>query len=337
VTTSTGAFPPAQLIMQRCAGNPYYRKAVDSPEYREAIELRAKAMRIRGDLPRVERHHAMPPATADGDFGEWLDLVVQVAEHERNRTAKIEALNTLIAECEASIGGVAVNPDQLIPSLAKDLDELMRDVAEVVGQLNGCHNATAIVASDDADALSAWQELKPLRQVYDDIYQAFDWMTAGDQLYHLARSDYLYDDLASDARIRNIDDVFPAWKRPTGRTAFVREWEQSNPAPWPKDLSEQLVWLCTSAAEPWVPTRSQLSELRNQKMQERAHPNGVATQPQSPRQDLGPHKAPRPEPPALNDDEMFDDDMPNDGVSDHDTQFSVMPDLGALTTGVPSE
>jgi hypothetical protein len=107
--------------------------------------------------------------------------------------------------------------------------------------------------------------------------------------------------------------VFPAGKAPAGDIRIVR-WNQPDPRPWLTDPIEHLEWLSTSGAEVWAPTRH---ELRNQKIRERAHPNGEPqAQPQIERQFLNEVNEPRSR-------------KPNFG--------RVVPDVKSIVTGVPIE
>ena len=77
-----------------------------------------------------------------------------------------------------------------------------------------------------------------------------------------ARSDYIEDDLASDLQLANVDEVLPGWNRPDNRAALSFR-ELGDRRPWPiHDPIEQLVWLVTSDAEPWLPTTKDLAKLR---------------------------------------------------------------------------
>ena len=91
-----------------------------------------------------------------------------------------------------------------------------------------------------------------------------------------------------------LERFFPAWKRPAANTAIAR-WDTPDPRPYPEDPLAQLVWLATSGAEIWTPTRRELRELRAQKIQAVAHPNGEPDQPLAEREVLN-------EPPRADDD-----------------------------------
>ena len=69
------------------------------------------------------------------------------------------------------------------------------------------------------------------------------------------RSNYLLDDpLATDTTLRNLDQIFPAWREPDTTHTTLSDAPQADPRPWPQDPISQLVWLATSEAQPWVPT-----------------------------------------------------------------------------------
>jgi hypothetical protein len=331
---------PALRIIQRCEGNIYYRDAVATPAWSDAVALRDKLMHKRTTLQAPIRPQS-PPITADVDtwLDGWLDDVARTDESERTRAAKLAALDSLITRCDLEIQAVQHNPNPVLAKLGRDMDGLMTgDIASSVRLLNGAHTPAAVVTAGDPDALGAWQELASLRDEYDKIRQAQDWTTANDHRFQNWKSEYLDDDLASDLSIANLDEIFPAWRRPA---AAVTRWDGPNPRPWPTDPVAQLVWLATSGAKVWVPTLVQLGELRDQRLHAARHPNGEPQpQPQAQRQVL--NNAPRssydplvekPWTPDV-DDEMQDDDAPDD--PDHDNQFSRVPDLGALVTGRPT-
>jgi hypothetical protein len=289
---------PAGAVMARCAESPHYRRAIESsyPEYAVDVEKRARLIRLRGDLSlRAERIPPSPAADAD-DWEGWLDRVAQIKLREWLRGEQLKTIGEEIGATEAAISGCAANPDALIRSFAADLLPVWSAIKAVVARLRGCHTAAAIVASGDPEVLGAYQELKPLAVELEDIYKQFDIVTAGDALYMHAKSDYLYesergDDWASEARIRNIDSIFRAWKQPAADIALMR-WDQPDPRKYPKDPVERVVWLVVVDAEPWMPTRQELRDLRNQKIRERAHPLGEPPQPQPERQVL--NQPPRP-------------------------------------------
>lgn len=262
---------PAALIMSRCADNAYYRRAVQTRDYLQAVELREVAIKRRGAVPAVASV-PMPPS-ADVDLTGWLELVGYMAEAERVRTVQIAALDQLIATCERRIESAAARPDAILQPLAGDMAAVMAKVGEAVARLDGCHTAGEVVASGDSEKLAAFGEIRTLRSEYDQIRQAQEWALQGQHLAQISRSEYLDDALADDAAVANLDEIFPAWKRPAPDIALMR-WDQPDPRPWPKDRTEQLIWCVTSGAQVWVPTLEELRELHNRRRLARSHPNG---------------------------------------------------------------
>jgi hypothetical protein len=262
---------PALRIIQRCEGNPYYRAAVETPEWREALAYRERLLH-----KRVELQRPTPPVKLDpsNDLDAWLDDSARVAADERARADKLAALDSEILQCDYGIQAVQSDPNPALAKLGHALEELMTaTVAPLVKRLKGARTAAGVIASGDPDVLAARKELEPARDELDKVWQAQDWLTAGDTRFFHTQSEYLNDRLASDLTIRNIDFVFPDWKRPAPNHALQR-WDTPDARPWPKDPVEQLIWLATSGAQVWTPTTHQLRELHDQRIRDRAHPNG---------------------------------------------------------------
>jgi hypothetical protein len=253
MTAPTGA--PAALITQRCAQNPFYKTAIETPALLRVLELRDKAMSTRAVIkppPSVP-----PPPTADA-IDTWLDTVTQVSDYARNTADKTQALDSLITSCDMQIQGHTVNVEPRVAALAKELPAVLASIRDAVERLDGAHTPTEAIAAGKGDV---WNEIhtEHLTQ-WDAFWQAFDWITSEHQLYHRARSQYLLDDdLASRSRIRNISSIFPAWQQPSRDTA-LQGWGTSDPRPWPTDRVSQLIWVVTSGAEVWAPTPQQLRE-----------------------------------------------------------------------------
>ena len=279
----------AQLVIRRAEMNAYYKRAVESDEYRQTLALWREAIRRRDELEPVPRPPM--PTRVKHDLDEWLELVDTLEAAERRRTVHHNALTTLINNCENHIQSVVHQKDRLLASLATDLAEVMDDTTAAVERLNGARNPGEAIERGVADA---WQELPPLRARYDSIRQAQDWVMNGDHRITGSRSEYLWtDDLASDLALANLDTVFSSWKSPPRNKAIQGWGDQQRLQPWPADPVEQLVWLCTSDAEVWCPTTKQLDELKDRRLRERAHPNGEPKQQQQERGSVLLNTAPR--------------------------------------------
>ena len=205
----TGPAPAiAQLIIRRAAVNEYYRAAVETPEYREAIALHDWATRRVADLRPAPQ---LPlPESVDDDLDQWREIARRLAAAEEERRIDHNALTALARKQESRIQGVIYQKERLLLSLGRDLDDIMADAAEVVARLDGAANAAQVI---ELGVVDAWQELPALRGQYESNRQAQYWVMAGNARVIHCRSEWLPDDeLATDLAIANLDQVFPSLK-----------------------------------------------------------------------------------------------------------------------------
>jgi hypothetical protein len=246
--------PNAFNIMRRCRANVYYRRAIDSEDYRDAVALREAALKQQLALPAVQRPDE--PTTPDADLGVWLDATVEAEAAERARATRHSALTALMNACNRRIEAAVIYPDRMLSTLHAELAALMTDVGAVAQRLNGASTPREVIASGTGDV---WRELDPLRSEYDKLRQAQEWAMLGRDELQNARSKHVDDPHASDAWIANLDTVFPGWRDPD-RT-FRLTGDAPRRQPWPADETEMLVWLHESDARPWIPRLDQLAEL----------------------------------------------------------------------------
>jgi hypothetical protein len=259
----------AMVVHSRARSNPYYRAALeDSAQYVQAAALRAKLLEAQQSLPGVPA--APTPETADDDLAAWLNAIVEGDAAERAREVKSSAIRDRLIWCDKVVEDVAtVETDRILNTLHDALMEVMDQVAAVVERLDGAQTPQQVI---DAGVGDAWKELRPLRTEYEKIRQAQEWAMAGEDQHVGSRSQYLFDDpLATDLAIRNLDQVFPQWRNRDNSSINLSAAPPHDPRPWPKDPVEQLAWLCTSGAEVWVPTLSELHQL-NQERAARLNP-----------------------------------------------------------------
>ncbi|MCV7088886.1 hypothetical protein [Mycobacterium interjectum] len=261
--------PNAPALMAKAGTNKYMRKALTSwPDYERLVALRASVFehqRTLAPIPEIP-----PPAHAETDLDAWLADVAHAANAQRDREVKRGALGDLLRDIDSEIVAIAeVHTETLLKSLAADLDDLMGHVADVVSRLHGATTPTAAIANGTADA---WRELPPLREEYDDLRDAQLTVMHAADVVHIqsAQSPHLDDEMATDLAIANLDDVLPGWR---GRAPahVVISGSPPDRRPWPTDPIEQLVWLLSSTAKPWVPTLAQLYRL-NEDRRKRANP-----------------------------------------------------------------
>ncbi|MCA2248823.1 hypothetical protein JF729_13635 [Mycobacterium intracellulare] len=249
--------------------NEYLHRALDEfPEYARAVELRAKVVHAQRELRGVS---AIPsPTDADG-LDEFLAAVERRAVYRLVFEAKQGALMSLRGELDNQLPSlIAVHADAILGSLAADFAALMAEVTSVASELNGARNASEAIAHG---AESAWRQLPELRDRYDRIraaQQSVVLVAFEPHMLATARSHHIQDELASDLHLANLDKVLPGWKRPDNRAA-TSFGELGDRRPWPiDDPIEQLVWLVTSDARPWLPTAKDLAALRGKRQALRA-------------------------------------------------------------------
>ena len=253
----------AVALASRCRANKFYKAALEaSPDYVAAAGLRAKLLTAQRDLPAVPAVAA--PVDADADLDAWLDQVVAAEAAEQVRGVKYRAIQARLIWCDRTVESVATTEtDDHLARLHESLMGIMGKVSAVVDRLDGAYTPQEVINQGVGDA---WKQLPPLRAEYDALRQAQEWVVAGEPLVTSVRSDYLLDDpMASDLILSNLDVLFPAWKSRPGNVSRMSAAPEEDPRPWPADPIEQLVWLCVSEAQVWVPTMSQLNQLNTQR------------------------------------------------------------------------
>ena len=108
--------------------NTFYRKAVETHDYLDAIALWREATRRRSELEPTPQHPM--PSSLEHDLDEWRFIVESLEADERQRTIRHNALSSLITSCESRIQSVVHEKNRLLASLARDLDEIMCEGAQ---------------------------------------------------------------------------------------------------------------------------------------------------------------------------------------------------------------
>jgi hypothetical protein len=161
---------------------------------------------------------------------------------------------------------VASGADLVLRTLQTDLTELLGLVADIIPDLNGATTPAEAIAKD---AGAAWKELTDLASKYQDIRVSQSWlmMRASSQTWRNCSPDLPGEDHANIAFIKNVDDIWPAWRKggPNMSTVFVGPGAAPNMRhePWPAEQysADMLLWLVTSDAEPWLPTMRELRQM----------------------------------------------------------------------------
>lgn len=253
--------PNAANLAASARTNEYLRRALDPfPDYAQAIELRARVIQAQRELRGVG---AVPnPETADG-LEDFLASVEQRTLDELAFEAKRRALMSLRGEIDNRLPSIlTMHCDAILGTLADEFAQLIAEVTTVAEELDGARNASEAI---ERGTESAWRRLPELRDQYDRIraaQQSVVQVAFEPHVLATAQSRFIEDELASDLQLANLDEVLPGWKGPDRRaaTSFA---ELGDRRPWPvDDPLAQLIWLVTSAAEPWLPTAKDLAGLR---------------------------------------------------------------------------
>ena len=275
----------AQLVIRRASINDYYRRAIETPDYLQAIRLHEWATRERANLPPTPQ---LPlPDSLEDDLDEWRSLPKKLADAEHERSVLDNGLAALQRKCESRIQSGIHQVDQRIASVARDVDGIMNEARPIATTLIAAdvHNAHQAIEHNMADR---YQELRPFSEKLDSAFQAYDWLIPAVYLIN-HRSEYLDDPFASDTRIANLDEIDKGWKSPPQNLAF-QSWDSRRPELCPADGIDRMIWFYSSGAQVRAATTRQLNEQKAQRMRDRAHPNRQPQQ-QTARQEL--NQAPR--------------------------------------------
>lgn len=247
----------AMTIIRQAAGNEYLSRALQHvADYQRIVDMRDA---VQAKLDSLTGAQTPPNPVRPDQLDDWLTATIAAADQQRVADQQHRILTELYAECTNSVDNIVyVGADAMLTSLAADLNEVMAEVGNIATKLKG---ATTPAAAIELGVEKPWRQLPELRAHYDQIRAAQLVITpvADPFATQNAVSPYLVDDLASDLLIANLDELIPGWRQRDNRinmggTVGPRQ-------PWPTDPAEQLLWLATSTAQPWVPTSVQLADL----------------------------------------------------------------------------
>ncbi len=102
----------------------------------------------------------------------------------------------------------------------------MAEVGTAVEKLCGASTPSEAITAGTSDA---WSELTGLREQYD-VLRSAQWFVMGADASRYVSRFWAEDPLASRLCIRNIDDIFPAWRDGASST-FSLSSEPQDPRP----------------------------------------------------------------------------------------------------------
>jgi hypothetical protein len=139
---------------------------------------------------------------------------------------------------------------------------LLERAAKSIPELGG---ATTAAQAIDADAGAVWKRITELADDYSALRQAQTFVTlrGSVSLWQSSAPQFPGDDHANEAFLRNIGQLWGNWRQPGMSRSRI---DLSDNARRARTLAgrprpELLIWLVTSAAEPWIRTGRQLREL----------------------------------------------------------------------------
>ncbi|GAB3228227.1 hypothetical protein [Mycolicibacterium hippocampi] len=240
-------------------------------DYFTAQEVAAQAHQRLSTLPGPPAADpALAPLATGMISDEWLDQVVAQKTAtplwEIRRGALLSVLKEANGRSEYLYNE---NRDHFLAALHEELQTFLGHAEKVVDDLGDCATAAEAIANDRT---AQWKRLTELTNDYAVLREH--------QMRHVdprTRFDCAPpdggEDHASDLYLKNLDDIWPLWKTPGVETARFVHVNGTKPRfePWPSDPTQQLRWLVTSAAEPWIPTSSELTQHLKDR-QDRANP-----------------------------------------------------------------
>lgn len=223
----------------------------------QALYLDPEKADSAADIERILASGEVPD-----DFGQHLARQRAYIEDHQNQRAVLDDLaKRAVIQCESIISGAAPT---ILTELNTRMTATVSDVRTLAQDLDGVHCADDALAAGEK-AADAWRQLPTLRAGYDALRTAQTIVMGENYSSLLERSRQTGDSdrLARDTDIANLDQVWPSWRGQTVHEVPRDAISHARliPAPWPADPLAQLVWLATSDAKVWIPTKAQLEEL----------------------------------------------------------------------------
>jgi hypothetical protein len=261
----------------RASGNRYLAKIMEQlpHHHREALAIAAQAQQKLTELtPVADVPPELDPLATGNISDDWIDAQLNHFDQRK----RLERLRNLLVDLKQRAEGHATavleaSTDFILTALHEELTEVLNNAGQVAGQLDGVANAEQAIA---ADLGPAWKRLSVLADDYDQLRAAQQTVMLRNafEYFRSAQPADGGEDIASDLHLRNLDQIWPSWRTPgQGIERVIKiDGTAHRYEPWPPDKTEQLLWLVTSNAEPWIPTTTQLDELWRRRRQ-RMNPN----------------------------------------------------------------
>lgn len=261
------------LPARRRETNPFLAKQLDRlNRYNEFLDLADEAQDRLNTLQQVEPLPAeFNPLQTGRISDEWVDAVLDHTERVARQDLLFRTLSELRRDANANAKSIYLNnTDTMLAGLHDDLQDMLREVDALAADLDGADTAQAALAADKG---TAWRRLTALVDDYRTLRLAQSSLMSNHMDYVTsARPAAGGEEPASDLHIANLDDLWPNWSKPGGPQRINVDGGKHRYEPWPTDPVQFLLWLATSNAEAWIPTRRELDSLNHERLQ-KANPN----------------------------------------------------------------
>ncbi|MGW0158467.1 hypothetical protein ACWDUN_03995 [Mycobacterium sp. NPDC003323] len=202
----------------------------------------------------------------------WIDATLDHANEIARRELLFRTLTELHRDASASANSIRLtNADTILAGLNSDLQSLLSEVAGIATELDGASTAQDAIAANRGDT---WQRLTAHTADYHQLRLAQTAVMRDYPDYQQsAQPSAGGEEPASDLHLANLDALWPDWRTPGSLNHTVTVNGSPHRAePWPADPVEFLLWLATSTAQAWIPTRAQLDQLNEERINA-ANPN----------------------------------------------------------------
>ncbi|BCO47755.1 hypothetical protein [Mycobacterium intracellulare] len=243
-------------------------EAAIPPEYFVAQRIASEAKELLKHLapPAAELPH---PLDSGEIRDEWIDETAELETRRQQMERRRGVLLTLLRDARMRAQHLRASQTQnVLAALNDELKALLAQVEQISNELGDVETAQDAIAHD---AGPQWKRLTELADDYAELRQAQLGLMSSDDIFDTTPADG--EDHASDLFLKNLDDLWPGWRKGQARDGqrINIDGTPTRNEPWPADPTALLLWLVRSNAEAWIPTAGDLERLRQRRVA-RANP-----------------------------------------------------------------
>lgn len=259
----SGFTPRRHHIASLAKDDPLVAQLLDDLDgYSAANATASRALELIKQIQATAAPQVPVPTTADQITDEWLNGEVARRLGNRERDAKLDALNVIrFDNAQLATDLIDANLEVLIKGLAKHFDALLEEITTAVHNLNGAADASSAIETGVAEH---WAALIKLRPRYDKIRASQLLFYRDSTIDRLACGEGQSLIRDPEARLyfhRRLDDVAPRWRGGVERVGPSDKLQFDSELPWPNDPIERLVWCVRVDSGMWLPTPAEVKQL----------------------------------------------------------------------------